>query len=102
MQESTVKMAEMRCLWCETQCGDLEGLMLHLLATHDRFAYTTVQNGQHAPDVFITVRTNQESSVAIDDLSLRLGAARRPAGAGRSGAGQPAGGGRQPAGVVLG
>jgi len=65
-----VKMAEMRCLWCETQCGDLEGLMLHLLATHDRFAYTTVQNGQHAPDVFITVRTNQESSVAIDDLSF--------------------------------
>lgn len=66
-QESVHRLPELRCPWCDMTCAELESLMWHLQASHDRFSYA-LDKSLTIPEIYINVK----GSSATEELSKSL------------------------------
>jgi len=67
-QESVHRAPEMRCPWCEMSCGELESLMWHLQASHDRFSYA-LDKSLAIPEIYINVKVSSATEELHKSLS---------------------------------
>jgi hypothetical protein len=56
-QESVHRVPELRCPWCDMTCSELESLMWHLQASHDRFSYA-LDKSLAIPEIYINVKVS--------------------------------------------
>ena len=68
LQESVHRAPEMRCPWCDMSCGELESLMWHLQASHDRFSYA-LDKSLAVPEIYINVKVSSATEELHKSLS---------------------------------
>eukprot|EP00293_Proteomonas_sulcata_P002284 CAMPEP_0184325068 /NCGR_PEP_ID=MMETSP1049-20130417/138443_1 /TAXON_ID=77928 /ORGANISM="Proteomonas sulcata, Strain CCMP704" /LENGTH=293 /DNA_ID=CAMNT_0026647023 /DNA_START=98 /DNA_END=979 /DNA_ORIENTATION=+ len=61
-------MTELKCPWCEMQCGSSEGLMCHLQASHDRFSYA-MEAGSSIPEIYVSLKPQADMVSGISTFT---------------------------------
>ena len=67
-QESVHRLSELRCPWCDMTCGELDSLVWHLQASHDRFSYAP-DKSLAIPEIYINVKASSTTTMLHKSLA---------------------------------